>query len=148
MNQNSEKNLKSLIIAQELPTDVPINIWQLKIFFFKVYPVIWPIPQKTSKINLTEGEKLFSSLFNENGRNSKNEFGQWKYLRNWAFYAFRPFFKFQRFPLYAAFLCDFKDLFSTPKLEGEKAEFDIFELPDSTATSKPSIWLSFVLPTL
>jgi len=148
LNQNSEKNSKSLIIAQELPTDVPINIWQLKFFFFKVYLVIWPIPQKTSKINLTEGEKLFSSLFNENGRNSKNEFGQWKYLRNWAFYAFRPFFKFQRFPLYAAFLCDFKDLFSTPKLEGEKAEFDIFEPPDSTATSKPSIWWSLVLSTL
>ena len=148
MNQNSEKNLKSLIIAQELPTDVPINIWQLKKFFFKVYPVIWPIPQKTSKINFAVGEKLFSSLFNENGWNSKNEFGQWKYLRNWAFYAFRPFFKFQRFPLYAAFLCDFKDLFSTPKLEGKTDEFDIFEPLDSTATSRSSIWWSLVLATI
>ena len=31
-------------------------------------------------------------------------------------------------------LCDFEDLFWTPKLEGEKAEFDIFESADSTAT--------------
>ena len=56
-----------------------------------------------SKIKVTVGEKLFSSFFNENGWNSKYEFGQWKYLKKWAFYAFRPFFKFQQFPRYAPF---------------------------------------------
>ena len=32
-----KKNLKSIIINQELPTDVQVNIWQL-IFFFQSLP--------------------------------------------------------------------------------------------------------------
>ena len=66
---------------------------------------------KMSKINLRVGEKLFSLFFNKNGRNSKYEFGQWKYLRNWVFYAFKPFFKFQQFPRYTAFYVILKTFF-------------------------------------
>ena len=42
----------------------------------------------------------------------------------------------------------FKDLFSTPKLEGEPDEFDSFEGGVSTATSKSAFWWSLVLSTL
>ena len=34
-----EKNLKPLIITQELPTDVPINMGLLKNFFFQSLPL-------------------------------------------------------------------------------------------------------------
>ena len=101
-----------------------------------------------SKINVTVGEKLFSSFFNENGRNSKYEFGQWKYLKNWAFYAFILFFKFLQFPWYVTFYANFGGLFWTPKIEGELDEFDIFECAILTASSKPKFWWILVLATL